>query len=134
MKKPAYIKGTAEEVSDDGAVIKLSDGRTGFVSSSDYFFEDYTDRADLGGGDQVMVRELGPGSDGELLLGLQPRDVDNGDRVGIEVEWVTSLEEQYRTDCHTSTRVGSGITGSLRAAAVGRSFHCSIFNNEKESS
>ena len=93
MKKPAYIKGTVEEVSDDGAVIKLSDGRTGFVSSDDYFFEDYTDRADLGGGDQVMVRELGPGSDGELLLGLQPRDVDSGDRVGIEVEWVTSLEE-----------------------------------------
>lgn len=64
-----------------------------FVPGSDYFLEDYTDRADLGGGDQVWVRELGPGSDGELLLGLQPRDVDNGDRVGIEVELVTSVEE-----------------------------------------
>jgi hypothetical protein len=93
MKGPVYIEGTVEEVSDKGAVIKLSDGRTGFVSSGDYFFEEYTDKADTGPGDQVMVRELGPGSDGELLLGLQPIDCDNRDRVGIEVEWVTPLEE-----------------------------------------
>lgn len=93
MKEPVYIEGTIVKVQKRGAVIKLSDGRTGFVSSNDYFFKEYMDRANIGPGDQVMVRELGPGSDGELPLGLQPIDCVGGDRVGIHDEWVTSLEE-----------------------------------------
>jgi len=97
MKEPVYIEGTVEEVSDDGTVIKLSDGRTGFVPCSDYFFEEYVDKANTGAGDQVMVRELSPGPDGELLLGLQPLDL-NRSRVGIDVQWVTSIEE-VRGEC-----------------------------------
>lgn len=95
MKEPVYIEGTIVKVQKRGAVIKLSDGRTGFVSSNDYFFEEYTDKADTGPGDQVMVRELGPGSDGELLLGLQPIDLNRRNRVGIRYEYFTSLEEVH---------------------------------------
>jgi hypothetical protein len=93
MKEPVYIEGTVKKVQKRGIVITLADGRTGFVPRGDYFFGEYTERADTGPGDQVMVRELGPGPDGELLLGLQPIDCDGEDRVGIDVEWVTSLEE-----------------------------------------
>jgi hypothetical protein len=98
MKEPVYIEGTVEKVSNDGAVIKLSDGRTGFVPCSDYFFEEYVDKANTGAGDQVMVRELGPGPDAELLLGLQPLDLDRRRRVGIRVAYFTSLEE-VRGEC-----------------------------------
>ena len=93
MREPVYIEGTVEEVSDDGAVIRLSDGRTGFVPRGDYFFEEYMDRADTGPGDEVMVRELGSGPRGELLLGLQPMDITSDARLDIDGEWVTSLEE-----------------------------------------
>lgn len=92
MKEPVYIEGTVEEISEDGAVIQLPDGRKGFVPCSDYFFEEYKHNAGTEPGDEVMVTELGADPEGELHLGLQPLDL-NRNRVGIRVEYFTSLEE-----------------------------------------
>lgn len=98
MKEPVYIEGTVEEVSDHGAVIKLSDGRTGFVPKGDYFLEAYVVSGFMRPGREVMVRELGSGPRGEVLIGLQPMEFNSGDTVGSDAQWVTSLEE-VRCEC-----------------------------------
>lgn len=96
MKEPTYIRGTIEEIGADGAVIKLAGGRKGFVSDKDYFFEEYMKRAGLDAGDDVMVTERGTGPAGAVLLGLRPLDINGRNRVGIDVQWVTSLDEVRR--------------------------------------
>ena len=79
MQEPVYIEGTVEEVSDDAAVIRLSDGRTGIVTSGDYFLEAYVVSGFMRPGREVMVRELGSGPRGEVLIGLQPMDFTSED-------------------------------------------------------
>lgn len=101
MKEPVYIEGTVEEVSEDAAVFRLSDGRAGFVPKGDYFLEAYVVSGFMRPGREVMVRELGSGSKGEVLIGLQPMDFTRGDpygNVGSDSQWVTSLEE-VRGEC-----------------------------------
>jgi hypothetical protein len=100
MKELVYIEGTVEEVSDDGAVIKLADGRTGFVTKGDYFLEEYMLSGFLRPGREVMVRELGSETKGEILIGLKPiyTSEDTYPSVCSDTQWVTSLEE-VRGEC-----------------------------------
>lgn len=101
MQESVYIEGTVEEVSDDAAAIRLSDGRTGIVTSGDYFLEAYVVSGFMRPGRKVMVRELGSRPRGEVLIGLQPMDFTSEDTyrsVSSDAQWVTSLED-VRGEC-----------------------------------
>lgn len=98
MKTKPRIRGKIVAITKQGAKVRLDDGREGFVSTTDYFWNEWVGKRDLAAGESLEFDELGGTPDGGVSLGFEPIGEKWGRLVGIDVHYVTSLEE-IREEC-----------------------------------
>lgn len=98
MKTRPKVRGNIVAITEQGAEVRLDDGRDGFVSTTDYFWNEWVNRRDLSAGASLEFDVLGLKPDGRVSLGFEPIGEKGGHLVGIDVQYVTSLEE-VRAEC-----------------------------------
>ena len=98
MKTTPRIRGQIADITGQGARIRLDDGRDGFVSTTDYFWSEWIVNGRIGEGDSLYFDVLGMLPDGRGSLGFEPVGEKSSRLVGVDQQWVTSLEE-VRGEC-----------------------------------
>lgn len=98
MKTKPRVGGKIVTITKQGAEVGLNDGRKGFVPTTDYFWNEWASKRNLSAGNSLEFDVLGMMADGCVSLGLEPIGDTWGRLVGIDVQYVTSLEE-VRAEC-----------------------------------
>lgn len=98
MRIKPKVRGKIVAITEQGAEIRLDDGREGFVPTTDYFWNEWVGKRDLSAGASLEFDVLGLKPDGRVFLGFEPIGEKGGHLVGIDVQYVTSLEE-VRAEC-----------------------------------
>lgn len=98
MKATPRVRGKIVTITKQDAEVGLDDGRKGFVPTTDYFWDEVVSKRNLSAGDSLEFDVLGLKPDGRVSLGFEPIGEKGEHLVGIDVQYVTSLEE-VRAEC-----------------------------------
>ena len=127
MRIKPRVPGKIVAITEQGAEVRLDDGREGFVSTTDFFWGEWVNRRDLSAGASLEFDVLGLKPDGRVLLGFEPIGEKGGHLLKVDSHrgpvFPTRLlsPEACSAILQRAQRVGKRLPEALAAALLAAS-------------